>query len=174
MANPKFVTGYKGPEIDLALMRGEVDARAHSPDTVLLRNPDWIAKYLVDFNVIINVPRGKKHSHPAFARLPELQTFAKSSREKSLFDLYEAFRTTGSPLTLPPGTPRDRVAILQAAARKAFKDPEFHKEFRKLTGQDAEPLMPEELEQAITKLPRDPAAVDLFKTLAGGGPLPPR
>jgi tripartite-type tricarboxylate transporter receptor subunit TctC len=174
MAKPTFITGYKGPEIDLALMSGEVDARAHSPDTILLRNPDWIDKGLIDFNVVMNVPRGKKHPHPAFARLPELQTFAKSHRERRLFELYEAFRTTGSPLVLPPGTPKDRVTVLQDSVRKAFKDPEFHKEFRKHTGQDAEPLMPEELAQAIKELPREPEAVDLFKTLAGGEPLPPR
>jgi tripartite-type tricarboxylate transporter receptor subunit TctC len=174
MANPKFVTGYQGPEIDLALMRGELDARAHSPDTILLRNPDWIDKGLVDFKVMINVPKGQKHPHPAFARLPELQTFAKSDRERRVLQIYEAFRTTGSPLVLPPGTPKDRVAILQDAIRKAFKDPEFHKEFRKLTGQDAEPVMPEELAQAIKELPREPEAVDLFKALAGAGPRPAR
>ena len=174
MVKPTFITGYKGPEIDLALMSGEVDARAHSPDTILLRNPDWIDKGLIDFNVVMNVPRGKKHPHPAFARLPELQTFAKSHRERRLFELYEAFRTTGSPLVLPPGTPKDRVTVLQDSVRKAFKDPDFHKEFRKHTGQDAEPLMPEELAQAIKELPREPEAVDLFKALAGGEPLPPR
>lgn len=174
MAKPAFVTGYKGPEIDLALLSGEVDARAHSPDTILLRNPDWIDKGLVDFKVVLNVPRGKKHPHPAFAHLPELQNFAQSPREQRLFALYEAFRTTGSPLVLPPGTPKDRVTILQDSVRKAFKDPEFHKEFRKLTGQDAEPSMPEELAQAVKDLPREPEAVELFKALAGGGPLPPR
>ena len=174
MPKPTFITGYKGTEIDLALLSGEVDARAHSPDTILLRNPDWIDKGLVDFKVTLNVPRGKKHPHPHFARLPELQDFAQSQRERRLFELYEAFRTTGSPLVLPPGTPKERVTLLQDSVRKAFKDPEFHKEFRKLTGQDAEPLMPEELEQAVKELPREPEAVELFKALAGGGPLPSR
>lgn len=174
MANPKFVTGYQGPEIDLALMRGELDARAHSPDTILLRNPEWIDKGLVDFKIMINVPRGNKHPHPAFARLPELQNFAKSDREQRVLQIYEAFRTTGSPLVLPPGTPKERVAILQEAVRKVFKDPEFHKEFKKLTGQDAEPVMPEELAQAIKELPREPEAVNLFKALAGAEPLPSR
>jgi len=35
LKEPKFVTGYSGPEVDLALMRGEVDARANIADTVL-------------------------------------------------------------------------------------------------------------------------------------------
>jgi tripartite-type tricarboxylate transporter receptor subunit TctC len=174
MPNPKFVTGYEGPAIDLALLQGEVDGRAHSPDTILLRNREWLEKGLVDFKIVMNVPRGQKHPHPAFANLPELESFAKSTRERRLFDLYEAFRTTGSPLALPPGTPQDRVAILQDAVRKVFKDSEFYKEFKKLTGHDAEPLMPEELTQAIRDLPREPEVVELYKALAGAGPLPPR
>jgi tripartite-type tricarboxylate transporter receptor subunit TctC len=174
MPNPRFVTGYEGPAIDLALLRGEVDGRAHSPDTILLRNREWLDKRLVDFVVAMNVPRGQKHPHPYFANLPELESFAKSNRERRMFDLYEAFRTTGSPLALPPGTPQDRVAILQDAVRKVFKDTEFYKEFKKLTGHDAEPLMPEDLAKAIKELPREQEVIELYKALAGAAPLPTR
>ena len=45
---PRFVTGYGGAELDPALMRGEIDARATSADTVMQRNPDWIEKGLVN------------------------------------------------------------------------------------------------------------------------------
>ena len=38
---PKFVVGYTGPEIDLAITRGEVDARAHLVGTVSSRLPSW-------------------------------------------------------------------------------------------------------------------------------------
>src|ERR671919_2740628 len=52
LKDPKFVTGYGGAELDPALMRGELDARATSADTVLQRNPDWLEKKLVDFHAI--------------------------------------------------------------------------------------------------------------------------
>jgi hypothetical protein len=58
--------------------------------------------------------------------------------------------------------------------RKALKDPEFHKEFLKLVGDDAEPLMPEDLVKAIRDMPRDLEVVDLLKNFSGAGPLPPR
>jgi tripartite-type tricarboxylate transporter receptor subunit TctC len=32
---------------------------------------------------------------------------------------------------VPPGTPKEVVAILRGAMAKAFKDPEFYKEFQK-------------------------------------------
>jgi tripartite-type tricarboxylate transporter receptor subunit TctC len=172
LKDPRFVTGYSGPEVDLALMRGEVDARANIADTIVQRTPDWIEKGLVDFHAIIEIPKGDKH--PRFAHLPEIETFARSDRERKLLGMNRAFRLTGSPYILPPGTPKERMEILQEAIRKAFKDPEFHKEFKKLTGDDATPLMPEAHDKAIRELPRDPEIVELFKKLAGAEPLPPR
>jgi hypothetical protein len=106
--------------------------------------------------------------------VPEIESFAKSDKERKVLALNRAFRLTGSPYILPPGTPKDRVEILQEALRKTFRDPEFHKEFKKLTGDDPTPLMPEAHEQAIREIPRDSEIVGLFKTLAGADPLPAR
>jgi tripartite-type tricarboxylate transporter receptor subunit TctC len=75
---------------------------------------------------------------------------------------------------LPPGTPKERVKILQEAFQKTFRDPEFAKEFRKLTGDDPTPLTPEAMEKAVRELPRDPQIVELLKKLVSGEPLPPR
>jgi tripartite-type tricarboxylate transporter receptor subunit TctC len=172
LKDPRFVTGYSGPEIDVALLRGEVDARANIANTVLRRTPDWVEKGLVDFHVILEIPKGDKH--PRFGHLPELESFAKSERERKILALDRTFRLGGSPYILPPGTPKDRVEILQEAMRKVYKDSEFHKEFKKLTGDDPTPLMPEALDRYVRELPRDPEIVEVFKKLAGAGPLPPR
>jgi hypothetical protein len=64
--------------------------------------------------------------------------------------------------------------MLQEAVRKTFRDPEFFKDHKKLTGLEAEPQMPEELEQTIRDMPRDPEAVEMFKKLIGPDPLPAR
>jgi len=45
---PKFVTGYSGPEMDQALLRGELDARVNVVPSLLRRNPEWVEKKLVD------------------------------------------------------------------------------------------------------------------------------
>ena len=73
-----------------------------------------------------------------------------------------------------PGTPKDRVEILEDAMRKALKDPEFHREYKKIVGDDVEPVLPEQLTKDIREMPRDPDVIDLLKSLAGGGPLPAR
>jgi tripartite-type tricarboxylate transporter receptor subunit TctC len=172
LKEPKFVVGYSGPELDLALLRGEADARINNADTLLTRNREWLSKGVVDLHAIMEVPKGAKHLH--FANLPEVEEFARSERERKVLAMLRAFRQVGSPYILPPGTPREQVKILQEAIVKTFNDPGFHKEYKKLTGDEATPLMPEEMDKAIKELPRDQETVELFKKVSGGGPLPPR
>jgi len=169
---PKFVPGYGGTELDLALMQGEVDARAQTAAWLVHRNPDWLEKGLIDVHVGIEIPKGEKH--PRFPQLPELESFAKSNKERQILALFRAIRLAGSPYVLPPGTPKERIEILQEAIRKTFKDVEFHKEFKKLTGDVPTPLMPETMEKYIKELPRSPEIVALFHKIAGAGPLPER
>jgi len=172
LKEPKFIAGYTSPEVDAALLRGELDARANNTASVLRRNPEWFEKGLMDFHAILEVPKGEKHAK--LSHLPEIESFAKNDREKRLIAMWRVFRLVGSPYMLPPGTPKERVETLQDAMRKALKDPEFHKEFLKLVGDDAEPLMPEDLAKAIRDMPRDLEVVDLLKNFSGAGPLPPR
>ncbi len=172
LRDPKFITGYTAPEVDAALLRGELDARANNATSVLRRNPDWLDKGLMDFHSIMAVPKEEKHAR--LGHLPEIESFAKTEKEKKLITMWRAFRTVGSPYILPPGTPRDRVAILEDAMRKVYKDPDFHKEFKKVVADDASPLMPEELAKVIREMPRDLEIIDLLKKLSGADPLPPR
>jgi tripartite-type tricarboxylate transporter receptor subunit TctC len=172
LKEPKFVVGYSGPELDLALQRGEVDARINNADTLLQRNPEWLAKGVVNVHAIMEVPKGNKHPH--FSHLPEVEDFARSEREHKVLAMLRAFRQVGSPYILPPGTPKERVKILQEAMGKTFNDPDFHKEYKKLTGDEPTPLLPEEMEKSIRELPRDREIVELFKKISGPAPLPPR
>ena len=94
LKEPKFVVGYTGPEIDLALTRGEVDARAQSVGTVMQRSPELVEKGLGDFHAVLETPKGNRH--PRFAHLPELESFAKSDKERRLLHLQRTLRLTGS------------------------------------------------------------------------------
>ena len=172
LREPKFVTGYSSPEMDAALINGEIDARQHSAGSLMVERPDWIKKKLVDLHVIMEVPEGTKH--PDFAQLSEVGAFAKSERERKLLAILRSFEVFGQPNVAPPGVPEDRVVILQEAFRRAYKDPEFHRQYKKLLGEDPSPLMPEEVMKVVKDLPRDPELIPLYKELAAAGPLPPR
>ena len=167
-----MVVGYGGTELDIALVNGEIDARINSPDTLLKRNPEWIANRTVDIHAIMNVPRSLKEE--TFTKLPEIDSFAKTERERKLLAMVRAFRQFGSPFILPPNTPKDRVKILQDAIAKTFRDPDFARDYKKFTGDDPTPLFPDEMERMVNKIPRDPETVALFKQLNAAGPLPVR
>ena len=166
----KFVTGYSGPEIDLALLRGEVDARPNLAETLLRRTPEFVDKGLMDFHGILEAPLGKKH--PRFSYLPEIGTFARSERARGVIEMFRASRTTGGPYILPPGTPKERADILREAVRKTFNDPAYQTEYKKLVGDDLAPVAAEEIEKAIKVLKPDPEMIDLYKKIVGAGPLP--
>jgi len=174
LKDPLFIAAFGGAELDPALMRGEIDARATGPDTILARNRDWIDKGLADIHAIMETPKGDKHPHPFFAKLPEIESFARNDKERKIIALQRAFRIAGTPFVLPPGTAKDRVEVLQEAFRKTYRDPEFAKEYRKLTADDPTPLLPENHEKAIREIPRDPEIIELFKVLVGPKKLPPR
>ena len=169
---PKFIAGYTAPEVDAALLRGELDARANAAVSVLRRNSDWLDKGVMDFHAIMEIPKGVKHAR--LGHLPEIETFVKTEREKKLLKIWRVFRQVGSPYILPPGTPKDRVDILLEAMRRALSDGEFHREFQKLVGDEVEPLLADELTKIIKSAPRDAETIDLLKVISGAGPLPGR
>ncbi|HWP56729.1 MAG TPA: hypothetical protein VNL14_02450 [Candidatus Acidoferrales bacterium] len=172
LKDPKFVVGYSSPELDVALLNGELDATPGVASSVIKQNPEFLEKGLVDFHAIIEIPKGDKH--PRFAHLPELESFAKSDRERQLLTLHRTFRLAGSPFVLPPGTPKERADILREAMRKVYTDREFLAEYQKMTGEEATPLLPDAHERAIRELPRDPEVIEFYKLVVGTQPLPPR
>lgn len=170
--DPSFVVGYGGAELDGALARGEIDARINNADTTLQRNAEALKSGAIVPHVIMQVPKSLKHHH--FTNLPEIESFAKSELERKLLNMVRVFRQFGTPSILPPGTPKEQVEILKTAMVKTFTDPEFPAVYKKFTGDDATPLMPDEMEKALKELPRDPETVALFKKLNAAGPLPAR
>jgi tripartite-type tricarboxylate transporter receptor subunit TctC len=171
LKDPKFITGYSTPERDAAFMGGELDAFGTTDDH-LVRNPDWITANKIDLHALMEVPRGNKY--PRFGHLPELETFAKSERERKILAMFRNLRLTGSPFFASPKMPSERSEILKQAMAKSLSDPEFYKEYKKLLSEEPTPLSPEENQKAIRELPRDAETIALFNKLAGPSPLPAR
>ena len=170
--DPRFVTGYTGPQLDIAITRREIDARVTTAETMLVRSREWLDKGMVDILAGIEIPKRKKNAR--FAGLPELESFTRSDREKRLLEMFRAFRLAGQNFFVPPATPKERVEILQEAMHKTFTDREFEKEYERTAGDTPSPLAPETLQKVIRDLPRDAATVEVFNKLAGADPLPPR
>ena len=172
LKDPKFVVGFTGPEIDVAIDQREADGRVNTGDSLVRRNREWLDKGLIDVHAGIEIPKGERH--PRFAKIADLETFAKADVERKILQMFRSFRLAGQNFFLPPGVPKDRAEILRDAMRKTLSDPDFLKEYQKVSGEAPSPLMPEALEKVVRELPRDPAAVGIFNKLAGADPLPGR
>lgn len=167
--DPRFVVGYSGTELDIALERGEVDARAAALDTRLLSES---YKNFFDYHAILEIPKG--HRPAQFAQLPEIESFARAGIESRLMAMARIFWGVGTLKYLPPNTPERPAEILRQAFRETFKDRQFHEQYRKVVGHAPTPLMPEEQQKMVATLPRDNEVIKLFKSIAGLDPLPPR
>ncbi len=172
LRDPRFVVGFSGPELDVALARGEIDARSNGADTLLVRQREAFEKGQFTLHATIIIPKGK--APPLFAGIPDLEGFARNERDRQLISLFRAFLYPRWPYVLPPNTPPDLVKTLRVAMLKAFKDPGFHNEFTKLMGAAPTPLSGEEVTSSLRELPRDPEILGLYKKMAEDGPLPPR
>ena len=67
---------------------------------MLVRSREWLDKGLVDVHAGIEIPKGKRN--PRFAQLPELESFAKTEREKKLLEMFRAFRLAGQNFSCRP------------------------------------------------------------------------
>jgi tripartite-type tricarboxylate transporter receptor subunit TctC len=172
LKNPKFVTGYSSPEQEAAMVSGEIDARSETSLTVLKRYPDILQKASANLHAVIEIPKGKKV--PGFDRLPDLEQRVNSDKERRVLAMFRLLRGAGSPFFVGPGTPKERVQILQDAFRKAYDDPEFQSAYKKSTGDDPSPINPEDYQKAIAEIPRDMETIELYKKFSGGDPLPNR
>jgi tripartite-type tricarboxylate transporter receptor subunit TctC len=168
LKEPKFITGYSAPEMEVAFRQSEIDALVEDPED------DDIKKEFAHFHIVFNTPNEYKHPHPRFRTLPHVNEFAKTERQQKVLALFQVFRAVGDSYVLPPGTPQERVEILLEAMRKALKDAEFFRRFKASFGVDATPLFPEEQQKLVRGAPREADILTLYKMLAGHGGLPPR
>ena len=169
LKDPRFVVGYAGAELDLALERGEIDSRASALDKQTMSG-----EYgkIADFHAILEIPKGSRPQ--VFARLPEVETFTRTQLERDVLAMSRAFWGAGTLTFLPPNTPENLARTVRQAMRRSFEDREFHEAYKKLLGVEPTPLMPEDQQKLVADLPRDPEVVKAFAAIADMGSLPPR
>ena len=168
----RFIVGYSGPEMDIALVRGEFDARSSGIGTIVTRNRDWLKNKVITPHAVMEAPMGFRIHHPDFVNLPALESFIDTKVEREVLRLRRIVRQVGSPYVLPSGVPADRVKILKRAFEKTYKDPRLSKTWKKFTGDDPSPILPDDQAKAVAALPKDSQVIQIFRQLAGAGPMP--
>src|SRR5262249_34786679 len=134
LKEPRFVVGYAGAELDVALERGEIDGRAAALEKGTMSDE---YKKIADFHAILEIPKGSRP--PVFVGLPEVGTFTRTQLERDVLAMSRTFWGTGTLIFLPPKTPENLVQIVRQAIRRSFEDREFHEAYRKLLGVEPTP-----------------------------------
>jgi tripartite-type tricarboxylate transporter receptor subunit TctC len=121
-AKLKLVSGYPAnSDILLALERKEVDSWSALATTV---------KLAMDRGVVRPLVRGRV-AMPGFEQLPIDEDLASSKLGKAIMSIRGIPLAIGRAFAVAPGTPKDRVAVLQDALAKVIQDPEFQAESKK-------------------------------------------
>jgi tripartite-type tricarboxylate transporter receptor subunit TctC len=165
-----LVTGYPGgPEIDLAVERGEIHCRAFTIEAFLSREPyhTWRKNGFVR-NII---QTGRKRD----AKLTETPTiwelmdrYKTPDASRRLATVVLAAGALGRPMLGTPGIPADRVKILRDAFNATMKDPEFLADLDKRQF-DLDPVPGDELEKiAKEAVSQTPDTIAKMKKLLGG------
>jgi tripartite-type tricarboxylate transporter receptor subunit TctC len=148
----KVVTGYQGGNrINLAMERGEVDARNNTWSSWKATKKAW----LDEKKIVVIAQAGPR---AADLDAPSLEQLAKTPEERQLVELIVSGTQMGRPLAVSPGTPPERVAALRAAYATTMKDPEFLAEAKKLNF-EVNPVLGEAMQQAVAKIVATPKAV---------------
>lgn len=114
----EIITGYGGSrEVDLAIIRGELDAMAGSYSSLypVIKNKDLIP--VVQYG---NSEMAGLKGIPNIFDLPDV-----SSEDKKLLSLVVSVLEVGRSVVAPPGLPPERTNFLAEAIQKSLEDPEF-------------------------------------------------
>lgn len=141
----KFVTGYSGgTQINLAMERGEVEARDNTWSSWKVTRPDWVREHKISIIV---------QSKPGAADLdaPLVNDLTNNPEERALIDLVLSGCLLGRPLTITPGVPAERVAALRMAFDETVKDPQFLAEAKSLN-LEVDPIRGIDMQKTVERI----------------------
>jgi hypothetical protein len=147
----KIVTGYPGGNaINLAMERGEVEARNNTWSSWKATKPAWLAE-----NKIVVIAQAGPRAPDLDA--PSLEAAGRTPQERQLIELVVSGTQFGRPLATN-AAPADRVAALRAAFAATMKDPEFLAEAKRLNF-EVNPVLGEPMQRTVEKVLATPKEV---------------
>jgi len=164
------VLGYPGgPDMDLAVERGEAQCRAFTLTAFLSDREPYLTWRRNGFvRVLVQTGLSRDKRLPNVPTLFELMDGYKTPEpSRRLAKLVLASGDLGRPVIGPPGIPLERVKILRQAFMKALRDPELLAHAEKFS-LEVEPTGGEELE-ALAKevMTQPPDVIERMKKLLG-------
>jgi tripartite-type tricarboxylate transporter receptor subunit TctC len=168
----KLVIGYRSSEdINLALQRGEVQARAFGLNSIVSQHADWLKEGKVAFLAQAGVKRDKD-----LPDVPLLTELAGTQEQRQILNLISSPAGLGHPYLAPPGVPPERLALLRKAFEATLRDKAFLAEVEKLqipidpmSADEVGTIVAETINAAPDVVAKAKAAMDAPDTRPQGG-----
>jgi tripartite-type tricarboxylate transporter receptor subunit TctC len=160
----KIVTGYRGAaDVDLAIERGEADARVASWTALKTTRGEW----LKDGRIVVPFQTGLKR-HADLPDLPLMSDLALSDDGRRILEFMNSDSSVGWNVIAPPEVPADRVAALRGAFDATVRDPDFLADAKK-QGLEIVPGSGDEVQRVVEHtLATSPALVARVAAIIGG------
>lgn len=144
----KIIQGYRGTaNVRLAVERGEADGACWTWESM---KSTWRSA-LESGKATVVIQAGRKR-HPDLPNVPNAIELAKTEEAKQIIRAgINNVDVINRGYSLPPGTPKERVQILQKAFMGTMKDPEFLAETKKAK-LDLSPLSGSELKEKVMEV----------------------
>lgn len=173
LKEPKWVLGYGNEEVSLAVERGEADAQSNGVYTLMKDKAHWLKEGYTVPLVMTDANRRGPAGIPGFPQdRPFVERYADTKLKRDVLQLHNAMRPSGMLFLAPKGIPEPALRDLKESLNKVWKDPEFGKDYERLTKEPVDPTTGDEIERVLQEIPRDPKVMEIYKQIIGGGPLP--
>jgi tripartite-type tricarboxylate transporter receptor subunit TctC len=142
----QLVEGYKGvADVRIAAESGEVAGYCSSWEGT---KTSW--RNAIESKEAVVVLQAVPKPHADLPDVPLAVNYISSEEGRELFKIvvHEVGGTINRLYSLPPGTPKERVRILQGAFQATMKDPEFLEDAKR-SKLDIDPVSAEEIEKAV-------------------------
>jgi tripartite-type tricarboxylate transporter receptor subunit TctC len=160
--NLQLIRGYGGsPDINMAIMRGEVDGRAIGMSSLQNSMAEWLKagklRFLAQF--------GHETRWKGMPDVPTARELAKTPEDKALVELAELPLLLARPFIAPPEIPQAQAAILKQAFMATQSDPDYLKEAKDLQ-LDISPLSGDEIQRILTRIAHSsPELIERYKDI---------
>jgi tripartite-type tricarboxylate transporter receptor subunit TctC len=147
----RVIDGYADSGVVLvAADRGELNGSCQSAETLMRARGPQIRSG--EMKVVLQA--GLKPD-PHFKGVPFVMDLAKTDDQKQALRFLFSSLGFGRPFVMPPGTPDDKVAVLQKAFTDTFADPDFLRDAKK-QGYDIEPTSGPDMAKLVDEIAATP------------------
>lgn len=124
----QMVEGYSGTaKIRLAAEAGEIDGGCWAWESI---KPTWAKG--IESGQVRAVMQTMLQSHPELKHVPVAVNYAKTEEARELLNVVNGpYGVLARPYSIPPGTPKERLEVLQKAFMETLRDPELLAESNK-------------------------------------------